>query len=61
MTAFIPVPNCPGWTYRIQEFMPGGYQLDAVHADGRSLAFTGIDPGAMLKQCIADIATRFDE
>jgi hypothetical protein len=43
------IPDCPGWTIRIDEFVPGGYQLDAMHIDGRSFIRTGTDHDLLLK------------
>jgi hypothetical protein len=53
--AFEPFPDLPGWTYRIEEFSPGGYRLDAVHFDGRSVSRQGSNPDALLNECRADI------
>jgi hypothetical protein len=50
-----PVPDYLGWTVQIEEFAPGGYQLDAVHLDGRSIIRTGTDPDFMLKGFKADV------
>jgi hypothetical protein len=40
----------------IGEFVPGGYQLEAVHIDGRSVTRTGTDPYTLLKEFKAEIA-----
>lgn len=54
--AFKPLLDLPGWTYQVDEFSPGGYRIDAVHIDGRSISRQGSDRDALLVECRADIA-----
>ena len=43
-------PKAPGWRFRITEFSPGGYRVDGLHSDGRSVSRQGSDPEAVLAE-----------
>jgi hypothetical protein len=57
MTDEIKDPRVPGWRFRIEEFSPGGYRVDGLHFDGRSVSRQGSDPDAVLAECVEDART----
>lgn len=41
-------PECPGWSFTIDEVSAGVYQVTATDSDGRRLQATGTDYDALL-------------